>query len=438
MIRFAAIFALLSIVAQPASSSDAALALADRATFPVERQPYLYYCTTEPVDPAWRDECETALRLVVPSLSRQPVLERCLPVQVGPTLWRLDLLDLGWPLATWADVIAEYPYRLGTVDHAGRRNSLLLRADWLLIELTDAHQSDAYYRLLFGGVVPKTRDEALAILGVDAAPTLQFGMIEGASGVSVSGVRLIRNLDAPRGYAWGTADVLQLTAEQDPIEQPEGDFKHDGEEWIVGVRKLHLASGVQGALQVYFLANGRGQIVDRAPVDLVEDHTRFRGLAEIRAAGSCIACHAGGLNSLKRNELRSVLAAGVDVWAYYGDQQQLEAFHFADLSREIARNNEDFAAIVEAACGCGPAMASGSYQAAVAAYDSRLDLDDAAHELGCDPAELKLALAWASARGYRLGARISSLAHGGSVPRRAWEQHYLAVEQTLAEWEQAR
>jgi hypothetical protein len=423
----------IAITAAATSNADAAsAALADRQQFPAADWWRYYYLDTERLadDSSW--QTNAALAFVIPSMApQQPVLEHCLPAKVSETLYRIDLANLGWDVNAWRTLIAANPYH-----HLD--NALVIRADWLLLQLTDAHENAAYYQLVFGGKAPKTRDEALKILGVNGDAKLQFGLIEGQSGVSVSKVRLVRNLSAARGYAWGTADVLELDPDQDPLEQPEGDFRHDGEEWIVGCRKLHLATGTTGALQVYFLANGKGEIVDRAPVDLVVDHTKFRGLQEIRNAGSCIQCHEAGLNRFTRNELRETLTSGVEAWAYYDDQQKLEQFHLADLRKELDRNNEDFAAIMRLAVGCEPYEAIMSYQSAIHAYDQPLDLNAAARELDAQPAELKLALGLASHYGYRLGARLSSLAHGGTVPRRAWEANYLAVQSLWQQWEAAQ
>lgn len=440
-----ALVTMLATMAIVCRGDDAALALADRDAQPLDRQPFLRYVTTAPIAEDWREHAACALALIVPSMSRQPVLEHCLPERVegSDTLYRLDLAPidqggLGWDLSTWADVVAEYPYRLGTVQADGRRDSLTVRADWLLVTLTDQHESQVYYPLVFGAPAPTTRDEIFARLGVDADPRLQFGMIEGASGVSVQGHRLIRNLGVSRGYAWLTNDYKTLGPDQDPLEQPENDARHDGEEGIIGIRKIHLASGTQGALQVYFLANGQGQLVDRAPVDLVEDHSRFRRLAEIRNAGSCIGCHLEGLNPLKRNELRAVQAAGVADYAQPADKEAVEAFHFADLTVHVRRDNEDFAAIVRLACQCEPYEASYAFQTIVAEYDKPLTFADAARELGRQPAELKLALGYASASGYRLGRRLASLAHEQSVPRRAFEPAFLGLLSLCEQWENQR
>jgi hypothetical protein len=423
----------LLLAALDARAGDAALATLDRGQFTAADLPYLYYITAEHLPVADRPLVETALRLVIPSMApKQQILERCLPKQVGPTLWRIDLRELHWDWHAWARLIARNPY------HA-EHNYFLQRADWLLLNLTDAHESQAYYEIAWGGKAPQTRDEALALLEVTADPDREFGLVEGQSGVSVQGVRLVRNLPAGRGYAWGTFDVLSLAADQDPLEQLEGDFRHDGEEWIVGVPKTHLKTGVQCAAQMYFLANGQGRIVDRAPVDLVEDHTRFRNKPEIVSAASCIQCHDTGLNDFTRNEVRSLREAGVRIGAYDHDAtEEVERFHLADVGKELARNNEDYAAFVRIACLCTTQEASQAFKAAINRYDRPLSLVDAARELGRDPEELRLAIANAARYGIVLGARAKGLAQDLTEPRKAFEGDFLVLEAVCQAWEQSQ
>ena len=417
---------IVALLIRAACGNDADLANADRQQFPPELWPSIYYASIEHVAADDRVDLETALRLVIPSTSRQVVLERCLPVQVGPTLYRLHLDQLQWSPSAWQRVIARHPYTAAD-------NPLMVRGDWLLLELADSHNSDAYYSLLFGDL--RTREAVLASLGVDANVSHRIGLIEGASTVSVQGVRWIENRPVARGYAWLTRDATKLDAQSDMLERPDGSFQHDGEEIIVGIRKVHLRTGTQGALQVYFLANGQGTLVGRAPVDLVADHTHFRGLREIRAPGSCVQCHDTGLNPLKRNELRHYVESGVEA---YARDERIEAFHFAELETERLRNSSDFQAMVSQATGVESSEAAQRFRSAVGRYDRRLELQDAARELRTTPNELRLALGWAAANGYELGARVSGLAHGEQIPRAAWEQSYLTCNAIVADWRSKR
>jgi hypothetical protein len=421
-------FALVILAAVVGAGGDGAAALADRATFPPDRQPFLFYVTTATAAEDNRLSQERALRLVVPSMSRQPILERAMPIKVGPTLWRLDLLELGWPLPAFYRLTDRYPY-----NPAGGR-ALVMRSDWLVTMLTDQQEFGVYYDLVFGKA-PKTRDEALAILRVDRSLELRFGMAEGRSGVAKNKERTISNLPAARGYAYGTEDVLAVDAKRDPLNRLlPGEGKHDGEEWIIGVPKIHLASGTRGALQVYFLADGAGKIVARAPVDLVEDWTEFRGLREIRNAGSCINCHSRGLNLPTENSLRVALEAGVELKSLHPQNEQIEAFHLSNLDREMRRDLEDYEAIVGHACGCTPVEASAAYQSAVTAYDEEVTLETAAREFYIEAEEVPLALAWATRSGYNLGPRFAMLAEGLSIPRDAFEELYRPARAMIDKW----
>ena len=423
---------LLLCVASFAAASEEAAAYQDRQRFRPDEWGYLYYVTTATAD---SDEArlsqDRALKLIVPSVSRQPILERCLPAQVTPTLYRLDLRELQWDVNAWHKAVGYGKYPYSSVDLP-----LVIRADWLLVMLTDQHEHAAYYDLVFGKA-PKTRDEALAALHVDSNPALTFGVFEGESGVSKQRKRRMESRGIPRGYAWGTFDTLEVNAEKDPIEHPEAPGKHDGEEWIIGIPKIHLASGARGALQIYFLANGQGNIVDRAPVDLVEDSSEFRGYREIRNAGSCINCHKRGLNYPTVNELRELIKSGVDVYARYPDNERVEQF-VADVTKELDRANEDYGAIVTLACNCTPVEATTAFMSAVSRYDEDVTLERAACEFGIEPNELKLAIAWASAKGYDLGPRYPALAHGRSIPRDSFEDRYQAMYGFVELWRHSK
>lgn len=427
--RLAHITLLLALFAGLAAANDGAAAYQDQLTQPPTAR---YITTATAVGDVERMRQATAVAFVTASTSRQPNLDYCRPVRVGTTLWRIDLAQLGWSEADWDDFVADYPYT-----PTGSVRSTLVRADWLIEQLTDQTESDAYLRFIFGKK-PLTRDEALKILAVDFNPGFRFGLVQGQSGVSVSGTRWIENRPISRGYAWGTRDSLQLDAVSDPLERPDGSFVHNGEEWIVGLPKFDPQSGFRGALQVYFLSDGKGNIVARAPVDLVRDHNEFRGLAEIRNPGSCIGCHQDGINPIGPNQLAETIKSGVEAYADYANYQAIEQFHFSDLDKEVRRNNEDFFGAVMLACGEPPAEASLCVSSVVAAYDAPVTLERAAAEVYLEPEELKRALALGSASGYSLGARLSGLAHGRTVPREAFEDGYATVRGLAEYWRKSQ
>ena len=414
-------------------AETAQAALADRANYPQSQWGYLYYLTTaQSPDP---ERLAKAGAFMVASTSNQPILERSAPVQVAENLYRIDLRDLRWRWQDWLHVLRRYPYQTAKSGRPTYAPPLVVRMDWLVVTLADANASDAYYRLLYGGRIPKTRDEFLKFWRVDDDPLLRFGLIEGNSGVAQQRIRWIENRPAPRGYAWGTRDSLVIVDASDPLAHPDGRFRHDGEEWIVGIPKFSLASGQRGALQVYLLSDGAGKRIDKADGDLVEDYTKFRAKPQIRTAGSCIQCHHSGLNAPTLNELRRLIEMGVDVYANQKHlQEQLELFHLSDVARELDRNNEDFAAAVEMINGLSPQENAAAFAACVRSYDADLSLLDAARELDSTAEELRLALADWNNRGQTTSARLAALAHQKPIPRTVWEQEYFVAQAALAAW----
>ncbi len=417
---------LLCLFAGLAAANDGAAAYQDQQTQPATAR----YITTATASNALdRYKQEVALAFVVASTTRQDNLAYCRPVQVSDTLWRIDLAWLKWSEDDWNRLVAKYPYH-----PTGSHTATLVRADWLILHLTDQTESDAYLRFVFGEV-PKDMNRVFEILGVGNEPQLTVGLVQPDSGVSVVGTRWIENRPKFRGYAWATRDVLQLNGESDPLEHPDGSFKHNGEEHILGLPKFDPATQEWGILQVYTLANAQGQLVARAPIDLVRDHQEFRGFAEIRNPGSCLGCHDSGINPVGPNLLVETIKSGVEAYADYATYQEIERFHLTKLDKFVRRDNEDFAVGALLACGEPSAEASLYVKQVVAAYDAPVTLERAAAESYIETDELKRALALGSASGYSLGARLSALAHDGTVPREAFEENYVAVRAIADSWE---
>ncbi|QDV78060.1 hypothetical protein K2D_16660 [Planctomycetes bacterium K2D] len=410
---------------------DVQAALADRQTLPAADHPFTYYVSYSSVlAGSDRAELVAASRLMIASTSRQIVLERSAPVPVTETLARIDLRDLRWDAEAWLRLVKRYPYADPSIGPP-----LVVRADWLTVQLADANESPAYYELLLG-TAPKTRDEWLAALNVDkdADPLLRFGLIEEDSGVARSKVRWLESFPTLNGYAWGTRDSVEITPENDPLEHPDGQFKHDGEEWIVGVPKLSLTTRDRGVLQVYLLSNGQGQRVDKAPVDLVEDSSRFRSNAEIRNPGSCIQCHGEGLNEPSENGLEDFVLKGAQLFANGRDKlAEIEAFHLGRIS--LDRDNEGFGRIVVALTGMDGEQAASAFRRSVERFDDPLELSDVARELGVAPEAARNAIANQTAKGRNLSARVVGLAHGRTITREAFEERYHELRSYCDEWE---
>lgn len=437
-------FCCAAVAALTAAGQDVNAALQDRQRFPQEDWPFLYYLTTEPAEPAARGDLKAAVKLMIASASAQPIVERCTPRDVTATLMRIDTRDLHWRTVDWAETLRGYPYQPVHTKPNGRLSlPLVVRADWLLVELADGTESESYMRLLYGGdSVPQTRAAFMARWEVEDATNqiepYRFGMIESNSGVAKQEVRWIESFPTKAAYYWATRDVLKVEAGNDPLENPLGSFQHDGEEHIVALGKIHLGTGTRGTLQAYALFNGDGKRVDAAPVDLVEDSTTFRGNREIVAPGSCIQCHGQGINPLKQNEFRHLIRSGVDVYAFKQTQEQLEAFHLGDLASVVASNQSAFQAIVPLVCGLDSLEAAEAFNRSCKAYDRELDLEDAARELGCQPAELRNSLGFylQPGKSARFPARLAGLPHGRLMPRETWETSaYLEAKEMLKRWQ---
>lgn len=427
LIRLSAIITFVFTHVALADSPDVEAAFKDRAAHFAEKDwDCIYYLTTKPSVGEAAKNLERAIKLVVAQTSTQRVLNRCVPVSIGGGLFRIDLRDLNWRQEDWQEVAYKRnPYAIDKLP-------LVVRADWLLEELSDLVDSDSYFRLLFGGnKIPKTIDDVRKFFHIDDDQNLRVGMIAGESTVNTQGTRWLESRPAARGYYWQTFDSKKLDKDHDPIEHVDGNFKFDGSEIIVGMVKLWIGdekhAGTWGTLQAYFLTNDKGELVQRAPVDLVSDATRFRGYDEIRNPGSCIQCHKTGLNLPTSNEFRKLVTNGVDVFAGNAKKDQLEAFHLSDLAGDFAAANNQFQTIVEYATGAKSADTAKSFKAAIDAYDAPLNLELTATELEV-PVD-----AWvkAIATTGTLPARLASLTGGqktdkgdtrGTIPRVAWEQ----------------
>ena len=373
----------------PSPGTLAEQALADSQQFLIDgkRDPSVYYIVADPTT-------NGVLRWVLSSTSVQPEVELCVPQPVAPNLYRINIDDLGWRFEDWKQVLSVHPYG---------GFSLLIRGDWLVTELLDcqlsaSQQEDgipAYYRLLYRGAPPKNEQELLAFWEIDNDTNRHRGAIEGVSQVNRRGRRWIETRSRHAGYFWITRDSLALTVGSDPLEDPSGrSVTHDGSEAIIGLNKTSSEGFTTGAVQYYWLGNGSGATVFEAPVQLVEDTTRFRNVASIRTWGSCLQCHVEGIRPLDENVVLQ-LNDKYGIWQVPADGKDnqvladIRRFHFGDLSREIKRNQEDYEAGVRIHTGWTVKELIEATENVVRGYDAFLTLPKAAGELGVAPELLK-------------------------------------------------
>ena len=427
---------------QPNVNELSAAAMADAAQFRTadgELSPFHYYIVADPTT-------NGVLRWVLSSTSLQPEIEQCLPVPITRNLYRIYIGQptneaqtefdggLGWRHVDWMEVLKAHPYG---------GYSFLVRGDWLLTDILDAALSasqhkdgiPSYYRLLYRGKPPANEQELLKFWEVDNERSRHRGAIEGISQVNRRGRRWIERRSVHDGYFWITRDSLQLAVGSDPLEDPSGQtVKHDGSEAIIGLTKTSSSGYDVGAVQYYWLGNGSGTTVFEAPVQLVEDSTRFRNVASIRTWGSCLQCHVEGIRPLDENLLLQ-LNDKYNIWTVPADGKsnevldEIRRFHFGDLSREIRRNQEDYAAGVMLHTGWTVKELIEATESVIRGYDANLTLQKAAIELGVESELLKQKLIGYSQLGedkfaFGAPAGLLMLAGGGTCSRDLFAQQF--------------
>lgn len=417
-----------------AAAGDSDAAFADLRTLPATSQTYAAYLTLSPAAPEHREKLASVIRFVVPSLSSRPYLGDQLPVVVPQSnLMRLDLQGLGWE-KTWADVIRQHyvPVYRPDLAHAGHV-PLVVSGMWFVAAVTDSNvTADAQYRLLYG-TPPKTDKDFKRFWQVNDKADLNFGRIEGRSGVAVQLTRLVENhATANRGYSWQTFDSRVIAGQADPLENLTArPTKHDASELIAAIPK-HMG-GKSGSLQAYFLADAKGNRQEKAPADIVTDDTGARGV-EIRNTLSCITCHMEGLRLPTHDQYRAYIEAGARVYAYdKATAQEIDRYLDSPIAKEIARNNEDYAAGVALCNGLTPQENSAAFKSLVQLYDAPVTLEQAARELYTTPEEWRLALGNYS-RTYQLTGRLALMAHGEPMTREQWQANFALAQKVIYEW----
>lgn len=405
--------------------SDITIAVQDRQQFAADQHPYLYYFGTGHLPAERRDEVAAVLMFAICSLNDEQVVEQQLPVQIAPTVWRIDTRQVGWEHALPKMLKTYYPY-----SYADGQVLLLIRADWFIASALDQTVTgNSYFELLYGKA-PKDLNEFLSFLGATQKASLEYGHIESRSGVAVQGTRLVKTLPTlGREDVWITFDTEEINRKTDPLENLDRSQKFDASEIIGALPKSVAATGELGHLQVYGLANAAGQMQTTAPANIVTDGTGIRGV-EIRNGISCISCHTTALQPLKDNALRQFITSGAEAYADYKTQREIERFHLSRLDTMIQRHNEDYARIIWAINQMTPEQNSAAFQSVVRGYDKPLGLADAARELWCKPDDMRHSLALYG----RLPARLSQLAHGLPIQRSSWESEYRIALAALQQW----
>lgn len=416
-----------AVAARPAASRHDQLSeshlvdtiFADLQGIELRARPYVRYFTYCNLYNAGviEDDLETyrqALSKLVNSLSWHPRITRPLPIDPARTIYRIDLRDLQWSAPTWTRILAAYPHYLPVKSEtmkrvaAATRTSLpYLRADWFV---ANASRPPLYHDIL---QLPLSDRELERQLRVDGALDIREDRVVRA-GFNRSGIaknnRMIERHDAGFGAYWRSYDFSENVGRQNLFEHPLGpqpapnSFVHAGSEMI-----FHLPNGLLG----YYLVDGNGRRLDRAPVEIVSDPKRPDKLVETGI--SCISCHVQGIID-KSDEIRAHVEKNSNAFSKE-DVATIKALYPPE-ARFFGLAGEDGERFRKALAKTG--VEQGGKEPVLALtllYEGELDLASAAAEVGLRPREFSAKLALSPQRLRPLGPLN---VRGGSVPRQVF------------------
>jgi len=375
---------------------------ADEAALPAEARPFarwltLVHLANAGASGAVLERYRTAIAELLASLSWSAAPPAVVAVDAERTIFRIDLRELGWSLATWDAIRAGYPYGVAR----GPRMPEALRADWFV---ATASRAPLYYTILG---LPATEAELGHRLGIDLAADVAADRVARAgfnsSGVSVNN-RVIERHATRSGALWRSYDFRSSVGRENVFAHPL-DFVPAGGELI-----FNLPDG----LQAYMLVDAAGRRIDKAVTTIVSDPRRpDRAVA---TAVSCMGCHASGIIDRAdqlREATRELAGAERDrIARLHPPARELTALYAQDRDRFLTA-----LAAIASAPKAGAELADEPITLLVARYEAEVGLRLAAAELGLSSSELVARLPRSPPVRQILGA----LTTGGTVPRDSWE-----------------
>lgn len=437
-------FATIVACAMLAAANDGDAAVADRARFPASDWSYLYYFSTSSVIEARQANVAKTLRYVVTSLSRDQNLDSHLPVQVGPTLYRIDTRELRWDGTLAKVLVTHYPYAKHVTDKG--QPPLCIRADWFCANVIDETiTKDSQYLLLFGKAL-KTSAEFKAAFKAGSEASDTFGYFEGKSGVrpkSAGLERVMQTVPVGRGALFETFDSAIVAGETDGLENVDArPPKHDASELIAPLTKVGTdedGNTQAGNVFAWFLANGNregvaGSRQAAAPANIVEDSLNLRGY-DIRNNLDCVSCHSQGLKMPTLDRYREAIVGGVIIKSYDAKLAlDIDRYYRSAFVRDVKRGMDDFAVAIKLINGCTPDENRNLFCENVLAYDDDVTPALAALELGTTPKELSLAIAYWVEKYKDRNTRISMLAQNQPISRAQFESNAYKLQEIMRLW----
>jgi mono/diheme cytochrome c family protein len=307
-------------------------------------------------------------------------------VDPGRTVFRIDVRDYQWDARLWDRMLEVYPYGIAPESPTGRACTgaiecplPYLRADWFV---ATASRPPLYHDLLG---LPTTDVKLEEQLRVDVARNIEQERVARA-GFNGSGVsrnnRLIERHELSFGGAyWKSYDFADNLGRDNLFAHPfgpgrgENAFRQAGGEII-----FNLPNG----LQAYMLVNESGRRIDKGPTSIVSDPRRPDRAVENGL--SCMSCHARGLipktDQVRAHAERNPQGFSTDeinaIKALYPPEQQFKA-----LLEQDAKRFREAVERTGAQLGATEPIVTLALQ-----FEAELDVQRAAAEAGCGPAEL--------------------------------------------------
>lgn len=410
----------------PSPASELAAAAADcAAVAPIDR-PFTRYLTTYAIDADARTRT-AALSFWINSLSTARRAVR--PVNVSPTLLRVDLRNYHWPAAAWESIAAVDPY-LRHLQRSSVHNQLaamtgsaapVLRADHFLRR--SALQE--HYREFLGLTKAKTVADVQAAFRVRAddarALRLEIAGSTLSSRVALYNRRLIRT-PTLAGY-WWASDDHDTSSGRDSVLDFLTDSDADAHEFI-----WSLPNG----LQAYAIANAAGVLLEVVPANIAQDFMTARQDKQIANPASCVGCHSSGINPFT-DVVAGMIRGGVLSLksADPAKTQAIDDLFLADLVGTIDADRELYRKAVDLAAGVDPETAAQAFDVVLDGYlDRKVDQAAAARELGIEPDDLPRA-AVKYGDGRAPNGTLAAILAGQAVARDAWAQAFEAAALVL-------
>jgi hypothetical protein len=335
------------------------------------------------------------LAFVLNSLSRRGAIAEMPTIDPAGSIFRINLVDLGWNAQVWDQLTSFYPYCL-TSDVAShqalyqqlRTEAPVVRGDWLLATATKSPLYDILLDL------PNTVDQLAARLGIDINDDINHPGREEPdnlvrvgfrrSGVALHNRLVERHLGAAGQYLWMSYDFNSSQGNQDLLNRPLGPANRDRQRFVhtfqhVGSEVIFsLPNGLQG----YMVVDANGRRINSANLNVMRDSNRRDGV--VSNGISCLGCH-GGAGLLTPRQMDEVPVFAQNNIAQFEGREllEIESSYPAPLRPDpFLADATRYHAIASAVPGGAP-PADGPYGAfitAVGQYESNVGYHGAAGE----------------------------------------------------------